>query len=213
MVATVQVEDEWRPNCAVHFIPEAYEGDKPLIVGRQSAGAGFLDALAAYGGVDKLYCLTDTPHIYEAFRERVRPKAPETPTEWIAPFDGDALEKAGAIFMPGPIISEGAWMRRYVGERRYSIVGITHSVATERVIRSVRDFMVAPTQPWDALICTSVSAKHAIDHIFESWGEYLAGRGFTVGRTPVRFPVIPLGVHLERFARTDARVAEGMRLR
>jgi len=202
-----------RPNCAIHFIPEAYEGDKPLVVGRQSAGAGFLDALAAHGGVDKLYCLTDAPQIYEAFRDRVRRHAPATPTEWITPFDADTLEEAGCMFMPGPIISEGAWMRRYVGERRYSVCGITHSVATERVIRSIRDFMVAPTQPWDALICTSVSARQAIGHIFDTWGEYLASRGFAVGKTPVQFPVIPLGVHLGRFARSEAKLAEGRDLR
>lgn len=204
---------ERRPNCAIHFIPEAYEGDKPLVVGRQSAGAGFLDALVSHGGVDKLYCLTDTPQIYETFRERVRHGAPQTPTEWVLPFDVDKLEEAGCIFMPGPIISEGAWMRRYVGERRYSVCGITHSVTTERVIRSIRDFMVAPTQPWDALICTSVSAKRAIEHIFETWSEYLGARGFTVGDIPVQFPVIPLGVHLGRFARTEAKLAEGRRLR
>lgn len=211
--ASVRPAGTSRPNCAVHFIPEAYEGDKPLVVGRQSAGAGFLDALAAHGGVDRLYCLTDSPQIYEAFRDRVRSSAPTTPTEWVMPFDGDGLEEAGCIFMPGPIISEGAWMRRYVGERRYSICGITHSVATERVVRSIRDFMVAPTQPWDALICTSVSARQAIEHIFETWGEYLGSRGFSVGRTPVQFPVIPLGVHLDRFERTDARLAEGRLLR
>ncbi|QPC89750.1 glycosyltransferase family 4 protein [Mesorhizobium sp. INR15] len=209
----VRLADERRPNCAIHFIPEAYEGDKPMVVGRQSAGAGFLDALVSHGGVDKLYCLTDTPQIYQAFRDRVSHGAPTTPTEWIKPFDADRLEEAGCIFMPGPIISEGAWMRRYVGERRYSVCGITHSVATERVIRSIRDFMVAPTQPWDALICTSVSARQAIGHIFETWGEYLASRGFSVGETPVQFPVIPLGVHLERFRRTDAKLAEGARLR
>lgn len=202
-----------RANCAVHYIPEAYEGDQPLIVGRQSAGAGFLDALAVHGSVDRLYCLTDAPQIYGAFRERVQKCAPDTPTEWITPFDADHLEKAGCVFMPGPIIAEGAWMRRYAGERRYSVCGITHSVATERVIRSIRDFMVAPTQPWDALICTSLSARNAIGHIFDTWGEYLASRGFGVAKTPVQLPIIPLGVHLERFDRTEANLAEGAALR
>ncbi|NGN41646.1 glycosyltransferase family 4 protein [Mesorhizobium sp. CGMCC 1.15528] len=202
-----------RPNCAIHFIPEAYEGDKRLVVGRQSAGAGFLDALVEHGGVDKLYCLTDRPQIYDAFRERVALGERTLPSEWITPFDGDLLEEAGCVFMPGPVISEGAWMRRYIGERRYSVCGITHSVATERVIRSIRDFMVSPTQPWDALICTSLSARQAIEHIFETWGEYLASRGFTVGKTPVQFPIIPLGVHLDRFTRTEARIAAGKELR
>lgn len=202
-----------RANCAIHYIPEAYEGDKHLVVGRQSAGAGFLDALIAHGGLDKLYCLTDAPATFETFRQRITQNGAAPEPHWLLPFDGDALQQAGCVFTPGPVISELAWMRRYVGERRYSLCGITHSVATELVIRSIRDFMVSPTQPWDALICTSVSARDAIGHIFETWGEYLGSRGFTVGKTPVRFPIIPLGVHLERFARTEQAVATGRALR
>jgi glycosyltransferase involved in cell wall biosynthesis len=202
-----------RPNCAIHFVAEAYDADRPLVVGRQSAGAGFLDALLRYGEVDQLFCLTDAAADFETFRARVGRHGQAPPPRWVRPFDGDALEEAGCVFMPGPVISEGAWMRRYVGERRYSLCGVTHSVATERVIRSIRDFMVAPTQPWDALICTSVSARQAIDHIFESWSDYLRSRGFSAGRTPVRFPVIPLGVHLDRFARSDPAVTSGAAMR
>lgn len=201
------------PSCALLYVPEAYEGDKPHVVGRQSAGAGFLDALARYGRADTLYCLSEEPQAFEAFRARLARHAGAPPARWVRPFDRAALEEAGCVFMPGPIISEGAWMRRFLGERSYSLCGITHSVATERVIRSIRDFLVAPTQPWDALICTSHCARQAIQHIFEGWSDYLAGRGFSVGRTPVQLPVIPLGVHLDRFARTPAREAAGRDLR
>ncbi|MHA4875685.1 hypothetical protein ACX0FC_20120, partial [Enterococcus faecium] len=47
------------PNCAIHYIPEAYQGDKRGVVGRQSAGAGFLDALIRHGRVERLYGVTN----------------------------------------------------------------------------------------------------------------------------------------------------------
>jgi len=203
-----------RPNCAIQYVPDAYDPPQRGVVGRQSAGAGFLDALVRYGGVDRLYCLADAEQDFAHFQRRVAAIGGEVPPQsLVRPFDGDGLEQAGCVFLPGPIIAEGAWMRRFVGERRFSLCGITHSVATERVVRSVRDFMVAPTQPWDALICTSKTARTAISYIFESWGEYLSSRGFAVGKLPVALPIIPLGVHLERFARTDAAQSRGVALR
>ncbi|WP_372424426.1 glycosyltransferase family 4 protein [Salinarimonas chemoclinalis] len=200
-------------GCAILYVPEAYEGDKANVVGRQSAGAGFLDALARYGGAAQLSCLAEDPQVFEAFRRRVSGHADAARARWVRPFDAAALEEVGSVFLPGPIISEGAWMRRFVGERRYSLCGITHSVATERVIRSIRDLVVAPTQPWDALICTSDCARQAIRHVLDGWRDYLGARGFIVPDTPVRFPVIPLGVHLDRFARTAEREAAGRGLR
>jgi starch synthase len=206
--------DTPRPNCAIQYVPEAYDASQRGVVGRQSAGAGFLDALVRHGGLDRLYCLTDAEQDFLHFQQRVAAIGGEIPPQsWVRPFDADALEQAGCVFLPGPVIAEGAWMRRFVGERRFSVCGITHSVATERVIRSIRDFMVAPTQPWDALICTSKTARAAISHIFESWEAYLESRGFTVGKLPVALPIIPLGVHLDRFTRTYSTQARGRKLR
>lgn len=203
-----------RPNCAIQYVPEAFDATQRGVVGRQSAGAGFLDALVKYGGLDRLYCLTGSEQEFGDFCRRVGAGGSDMPPPtWIRPFDADTLEQAGCLFMPGPVLSEGAWMRRFAGERRYSLCGITHSVATERVIRSIRDFMVAPTQRWDALICTSRAARSAIAHILEGWRAYLESRGFTTAALPMALPIIPLGVHVERFARTNAALARGHALR
>lgn len=192
------------PNCAIHYIPEAYQGDKRGVVGRQSAGAGFLDALIRHGRVERLYGVTNDAQHAAAFRDRIGAVDPAMATSVLDPFDAAAIGRAGCLFTPGPLIAESAWLRRFGGERSYSLCGITHSVATERVIRSIRDVMVAPTQCWDALICTSQAARAVIGRILEVWTDYLASRGFTVGPQPVRFPVIPLGVHVDDFARDAA---------
>lgn len=201
-------------NCAIYYIPEAYESEQANIVGRQSAGAGFLEALTRHGGVEALLCLTTTEDFFQEFQRRIgRIGNAVPPCRWIKPGDLVGLSDAGCIFQPGPIIAESAWMRRYGDERAFSICGITHSVATERVVRGIRDFITAPIQPWDALICTSQAVRAATMRIVESWVDYLEARGFKVPPVPMRTAVIPLGVHLEQFERNAEREARGQALR
>jgi glycosyltransferase involved in cell wall biosynthesis len=75
---------------------------------------------------------------------------------------------------------------------------------------------VAPTHPWDAVVCTSPTVKEGLERMFEAWGGYLAER---MGGTPPprpTLPVVPLGVDGPRFAaladRPDARAAVRARL-
>ena len=207
-------------NCAIYYIPESYQGGKAQVVGRQSAGEGFLDAMIRYSGVEELFCLTSGPGHFEEFKRQAEEgwtaggadgNAPLC--SWIRPNDLSGLARAGCLFQPGPIIAESAWLRRYGGERLFSICGITHSVATERVIRGIRDFITAPTQPWDALICTSQAVKAASDRILESWSDYLGRRGIRLPPNPMQQAVIPLGVHAERFRRDEETEAAGRELR
>ncbi|HET7433678.1 MAG TPA: glycosyltransferase family 4 protein [Thermoanaerobaculia bacterium] len=201
-------------SCAIHYAAEAYESDHPRVVGRQSAGAGFLEALVRSGTQRELYCLTGSQSEFAEFQRKVASLTPEPlPSVWVRPDDLEPLRKAGCLYQPGPIIAEIAWLRRFRDERLFSICGITHSVATDRVIRGIRDFLTAPTQPWDALVCTSKSALAATERIMDSWTDYLVGRGFTVPANPMRTAVIPLGVHLDRFRRDEAAFARGRALR
>ena len=207
-------------NCAIYYIPESYQGGKPHVVGRQSAGEGFLDAMIRYSGVEELFCLTSGEEHFNEFRRQTQEgqanagRSGDSPAcTWIRPSDLSELGRAGCLFQPGPIIAESAWLRRYGDERLFSICGITHSVATERVIRGIRDFITAPTQPWDALICTSQAVKAASDKILESWTDYLGRRGLQVPPNPMKPAVIPLGVHAERFTRDETTEIAGRALR
>jgi starch synthase len=203
-----------RASCALYYAAEAYEGDQPGVVGRQSAGAGFLEALVRYGAPEELFCLTGQSSEFAEFQRKVASLAdPPPPSTWVRPDGLETLGRAGCLYQPGPMLAEMAWLRRFRDERLFSLCGITHSVATERVIRGIRDFLTAPTQPWDALVCTSRSALAATERIMESWSEYLARRGFAVPASPLRTAVIPLGVHLDRFRRDEAALARGRALR
>jgi glycosyltransferase involved in cell wall biosynthesis len=76
---------------------------------------------------------------------------------------------------------------------------------------AVSDFLIAPVQPWDALICTSEAVKRGIEQLLDRWGAYLQHR---LGGTPqatLQLPVIPLGVDTTACLQGDA--AESARQR
>lgn len=202
------------PNCVIQYVPEAYRGDKRGVVGRQSAGAGFLDALIRYGGLERLYFTCGSPDHAIDFRQRVAQVDATIATEQVSLFDAAAMARIGSLFIAGPVVSEMAWVRRYIAaEAAYGLLGITHSIASDRVVRNLRDLMVAPTQPWDALICTSRCVHSAIQRVFDGWGDYLASRGFRGGLQPVMMPIIPLGVHTEAYVVSEGVTEQSQQLR
>src|SRR3546814_16546727 len=66
-------------------------------------------------------------------------------------------------------------------------------MSTARALEAVRDLLVAPTRPWDALICTSRAVRDLVTGVLERHAAHLAAR--TGGRMalPLHLPVRPLG--------------------
>ncbi|HQN50946.1 MAG TPA: glycosyltransferase family 4 protein, partial [Phenylobacterium sp.] len=54
--------------------------------------------------------------------------------------------------------------------------------------------LAAPTQDWDAIICTSPVVRDATQALFDSWHDHLADRMGATKRPQPRLPLIPLGV-------------------
>ena len=53
---------------------------------------------------------------------------------------------------------------------------------------------LAPTEPWDALICTSPSVQQAMEAMFDQWADYMRERlGATQAPRP-QLPLIPLAL-------------------
>lgn len=125
--------------------------------------------------------------------------------------------RRGALLRGGPDISDLAWeRRREAGDAAYSLVGLIHTLAPPEVRRRTAEAAVAPTQAWDAQICTSPAVRQAAGQMYDGWDAYLAERfGGAPGPRPL-LPVIPLGVDQARFAamadRADARAAVRARL-
>jgi glycosyltransferase involved in cell wall biosynthesis len=192
-------------SAAIFYHADAYDTSRPNLMGRHTAGEGFLAGFARYAQGDPLYCYTRTKDGFRDFHERVQrwnPKPRET--RWIPLHRPSALSAPGCLFRPGPSITDFAWQRRSGDQRGHSLCGVTHTIATARIMDSLTDLAIAPIQSWDAIICTSSVVKATVDRVFETWGAYLQDRFGVSVTSQIQLPVIPLGVDCDAFVETDA---------
>ena len=190
-----------RPNCALRYHPDGFRINRKAVMGRQSAGAGFVKGFIEHGGTDRLVALADSDWQFEDFRNLVGALDPTGRAVVRAGSrDRRTLRSVGTVFPPGPGLEREAWNRRFGSERDYSLCGVTHTIATNRVAVTLGRYLIAPTQPWDALVCTSTAAKEGVERILAQHADWLARRGGGRFRCPVRLPVIPLGVDCDSYA-------------
>src|SRR5215472_9284247 len=92
-------------------------------------------------------------------------------------------------------VDELAWRRRRHDQHGYSAVGITHTIVSGAVMEVIANWLIAPVQPWDAVICTSKAVRDAVDTVIEANIAYLEARlGGPVRPSLPQLPIIPLGV-------------------
>ena len=166
--------------------------------GKDVANLELYRALARHGGFERIDMLSARPADGAATVEALlgdQPSATQVVTDVI--LNPGPPMASGALLRGQPFLAELAWLRRRVaGDRGYSLLGLVHTVAPPAIRELIAASLVAPIQPWDAIICTSPSVRENLETLFESWGGYLAER--TGGAPPVRpaLPVVPLGVDL-----------------
>jgi glycosyltransferase involved in cell wall biosynthesis len=118
------------------------------------------------------------------------------------------------LYRPDLVLEDQAWHRRHRGQRDYSICGVTHTIASRRGLDAIARLLVAPLQPWDALICTSQSVRAAVERVHGSFGEYLTQRFGSGAASPdLQLPVIPLGVDTGQLAPSAQSAASRAALR
>lgn len=183
------------PAAALLYAPDGYDTSRPRLMGRQAAGEGFLAALVRHAGFDRLVALTGSAADADAFRRHVAALGAAIPAETIPDERLDRLAETGCLLLPGPGLGAHAWRRRRLGlQGGFSLVGITHTIASAGAMDAILDALVAPVQPWDAIVCTSAAVQGAVRRLLGMQGDYLMQR---LGATRIegpRLPVIPLGV-------------------
>jgi len=185
-------------TAAIFYQQEGYDTSGKRLMGRQAAGEGFLKAFARFGTARNLYCFTKNPTEFEEFEKQVRPwLASSQVIRWIPAANPQALTEPGTLYRPDILINQLAWQRRYTQQRAYSICGVTHTLASKEAMATIGDLLIAPIQPWDALICTSFAVKTTIERVLETWADYLVERLGTRPEITIKLPVIPLGVDCE----------------
>jgi glycosyltransferase involved in cell wall biosynthesis len=134
-------------------------------------------------------------------------------------FNQSVPAAAGALLRGQPDLQELAWLRRRgPGDRRYSLIGVVHTLAPPAMRQSIAATLTAPCQPWDALVCTSPSVRDALAQMFDDYGDYLGERTRGVRPPQPQLPVAPLGVDGQAMAaladrpqvRADTRAEFGL---
>jgi len=184
-----------RPNAAIYYAVDAFDTSRPHLMGRHSAGEGFLRGFVRHGGVDRLYCYARHAGDAQDFAKRVQAYGATVPITWIPFAEPQRLEEPGCLFYPTVGVDELAWRRRRNDQRAYSAVGITHTIVSGAVMEVIANWLIAPVQPWDAVICTSKAVREAVDTVIEANIAYLEARlGGPVRPSLPQLPIIPLGV-------------------
>ena len=194
---------------AIYWHPDAYDTSRPMLLGRHSAGEGFIRGYVRHGTAPEvtLFSAVDTPT--DQLEELVRRVEPSTkPLRWVRRGDAQALRQAGVLNLPVPGLGQPAWFREIADARAYSICGITHTTATTRAMDAICEATLAPVRPWDALICTSRAVRAAVAAQNEALDAYLTERLGAARLPKPQYPVIPLGVHVDDFARDEVARAD-----
>lgn len=200
--------EDKRTRFVVAAFPEAYVPVDDLKFGRRSAGSGFLEAVCRY--VDKddyALAIASEADLHQLYLEMTQYKGAAPTATSIALGDQAAISRNNALFLPGPVLSDQLWARRALSDDAYSIVGITHTVATFQAALPFSRYFTDPTQNWDALICTSNGVRRVVQNLFENYVQYLDTRNIKTTAPPIQLPVIPLGVHCDHFQTTQKSIS------
>ncbi|WP_337189101.1 glycosyltransferase family 4 protein [Phenylobacterium sp.] len=198
-------------NAAILFSTEPYDAAIPHPMGRNSAGEGFLRGLLAHADVD-------TFHFWNARGQEqseldalvARLGGTSRPIRWFGRADRRQVAEAGALYIPTPELRGEAWARRAFGGAAYSLTGVTHSIAEAYILDEMAGLLLAPLEPWDALICTSDAGRKAVESLLEGVADYFQERFGATRIPPVQLVTIPLGVHTSDF-RLDPEARRGWR--
>tara|TARA_B000000609_G_scaffold144128_1_gene124638 strand:+ start:245 stop:1945 length:1701 start_codon:yes stop_codon:yes gene_type:complete len=193
------------PLWSIWYEDEGYDINGERIMGRQAAGWSFLKGI-----------IKDRPDRVSAFIKNVdqRNSFIEKVKSVIAPdhqMDIDFIyypepyksEEYGGIFIPGPGISEFCSKRSYHGHDKYSVVGITHTTASHKVMDGLSSIVTSDIMPWDAIICTSDCVLDTVNKVIEDRFEKLNSKLSIKNPVYPQLPVIPLGTDKDEFEYTD----------
>ena len=183
--------------------------DQPF--GKDVANRGLYQALATHGGFDQItFCTAESTS--EATLQDHFGAAPEAARLSLSTLtESDAAVQAGTLLRGQPYLSELAWERGHrFSHQAYSLVGLIHTLAPPKVRELIGEVLLAPVQPWDALVCTSPAVRECLEGLLDRWDAHLRHRFGGSSSPRPQLPLLPLGVDqanlLEQRADQGSRV-------
>ncbi len=177
------------------------------LMGRQVAGRSFFEAYLTHGDWSELAVLASNRGASASIEQfcRAHPSTrPESRRIRIFQerlfFDDFATNPpARQLYFPCPIDSRYAWARRSLGPASFALSGVTHTLCSAQVIKQLCDYVTAPFEPYDALICTSKAVEAMVLAVTDHYAAYLRDRQGGNPALKVRLETIPLGVDTDKF--------------
>jgi glycosyltransferase involved in cell wall biosynthesis len=188
--------------------PTAAAAGEPIgLMGRQVAGKEFLDAYLSHGSWTELVALVRRRDRADSLvrlcqehpssRSRRRRLQIVEERHFFDRFYPDP--PARLLYTPHPPDTRFAWARQHGGATAFALCGVTHTLSSAAAARQICDFVTAPYEPFDAVICTSRAVVSLVRTLAETYSDDLRRRhGGTPGLRP-RLELIPLGVDPEKF--------------
>jgi glycosyltransferase involved in cell wall biosynthesis len=199
------------PNAAIWFSPDGYDPSAKGINGRRVAGESFLRGFFRHGGVAEYVSLAHESRDHAAFAEVAAATGVTVPMRAVPLAQPQLMAPVEVLYYSAPLNPVECWRRAPYGPAAWAICGITHTTATQSVMKAVFDLRSAPQMPWDAIICTSEAVQASLRTLMELAEAHLADR-FPGAMLPTRplLPVIPLGIHCDDF-RPDPAAGTALR--
>lgn len=194
-------------TATIYYHPEAYTTSGPKLMGRNAAGESFLRGFLAHSRSDAFWAQVERPDHAKVFAESVKAAGRTEPVKAVDKNSLAALSQAGTIYYPGPGIGQHAFQRAAYGHGAWSLCGITHTTSSAGAMDAIAELLVAPVQPWDAVICTSTAVKDNVTRLLQAQADYLVHRLGVQRLVLPQLPVIPLGIHTQDFVYSDNQKA------
>ncbi|HLZ77162.1 glycosyltransferase family 4 protein [Phenylobacterium sp.] len=184
-------------DAVIRFEPDGFSLTGPRLMGRQSAGNGFLRA-AVQGRLDeRVYGYTAMEHSAKRFTAMVKEFDRAAEPVWIPGEKMDLIGvRRGVIYLADPTLAIYARLRQRIGPAKHSLCGVTHTLATAGTLEGISEMLTEAVMPWDALVCTSTAALQVVHGTLGARADFLRWRFGPQARLCFpQLPVIPLGVH------------------
>ena len=192
-------------NAAIYFHPDGYTVTGPKLMGRNVAGESFLRAYLEHTEASEFFAQVSARSHGQMFEQLVRAAGRDEPVSIFGANGASKLSTAGTLYFPGPNFSDHAWKRAAYGHDSWSLCGITHTTASAQVMDAIAEWLTAPVQVWDAVICTSAAVRDNVQRVLQAQADYLSQRLQPRQLVLPQLPVIPLGIHTQDFVFSDAQ--------
>ena len=199
------LETKQYKHWAIFYDNDGYTITGEKIMGRQAAGWSYLKALVK-NKPPRLGVYIKNAQQKDLFKNDVIPileKDQNLTIDYIPYNNPFKSQPFGGIFFPGPAIGSYADERSIYGSNSYSLIGITHTTASHRVMSAIKYLPTSRVMPWDSVICTSKAVLDTVKTILDAEIDFLKDR-FNISKFILpEFPVIPLGIDNSEFSYSE----------